>query len=51
MSKKLKVGLVGLGGICCGPHMTGYGTMDNVEIVAICDIVPEKIEAFKQLMK
>ena len=48
MSEKLKVGLVGLGGICCGPHMTGYGTMDNVEIVAICDIVPEKIEAFKK---
>ena len=48
MSEKLKVGLIGLGGICCGPHMTGYGIMDNVEIVAICDIVPEKIETFKE---
>ncbi len=48
MSKKLKVGLIGLGGICRGPHMTGYETMENVEIVAICDIVPEKIDTFKE---
>lgn len=48
MSEKLKVGLIGLGGICGGPHMTGYDTMDNVEIVAICDIIPEKIDKFKE---
>lgn len=47
MSKKLKVGLIGLGGICRTAHMLGYEKMDNTEIVAICDIVPEKIEAFK----
>ncbi len=47
MSKKLKVGLIGLGGIMRGAHMPGYARMDDVEITAICDIVPEKIESFK----
>ncbi|MEE1224452.1 MAG: Gfo/Idh/MocA family oxidoreductase [Clostridia bacterium] len=48
MSKKLKVGIIGLGGICKGAHMLGYKEMDNVEIVAVCDILPEKIEAYKK---
>ena len=48
MSKKLKVGIIGLGGICKGAHMPGYKEMDNVEIVAVCDILPEKIEAYKK---
>jgi hypothetical protein len=47
MANKLKVGLIGLGGIMKGAHMPGYARMDDVEITAICDIVPEKIEAFK----
>ena len=48
MSKKLKVGLIGLGGIMKNAHMAGYRNMtDLVEIVAICDILPEKIEVFK----
>lgn len=48
MSKKLKVGLIGLGGIMGHAHMAGYKTMNNVEIAAICDIKPEKIEFFKR---
>lgn len=48
MEKKLKVGLIGLGGICRIAHMPGYKDFDNVEIVAICDILPEKIESFKE---
>jgi len=48
MNKKLKVGLIGLGGICRGAHMPGYEKLDNIDIVAICDIVPEKIETFKE---
>jgi len=47
MNNKLKVGLIGLGGIMTCAHMPGYRAMDNVEIVAICDILPEKIEAFR----
>ena len=48
MKKTYKVGLIGLGGIAKGAHMTAYQRMDNVEVVAICDIVPEKIENFKE---
>lgn len=48
MKKKLKVGLIGLGGICSNAHMQGYLKMDNVEIAAICDILPERIERFVQ---
>ena len=46
MDKKLKIGLIGAGGIATGCHMPGYAHMDNVEIVAICDI---KIEKAKKL--
>ncbi len=48
MEKNLKVGIIGLGGICKAVHMPAYQTMKNVEIAAICDIVPEKISAFKE---
>ena len=49
MEKKLKVGLIGLGGIMTSAHMPGYKDFCDVEIAAICDIVPEKIEAFKKM--
>lgn len=49
MSKKVKVGLIGLGGICRWAHMPAYLKMDEVEIAAICDILPEKIESFKEM--
>ena len=48
MDKKLKVGLIGLGGICRYSHMKFYKKAPDVKIVAICDIIPEKIEAFKE---
>ena len=48
MEKNLKVGLIGLGGIMRGSHMPGYEQLPNVEIAAICDINPEKIESFKK---
>ena len=48
MRKTYKVGIIGLGGIAKGAHMTAYKRMDNVKVVALCDIVPEKIEAFKK---
>ena len=49
MSKKVKVGLIGLGGICRWADMPAYLKMDEVEIAAICDILPEKIESFKEM--
>lgn len=45
MDRKLKVGIIGLGKMC---HMPIYRDMDNVEVVAICDILPEKITALKE---
>ena len=48
MHKTYKVGLIGLGGIAKAAHMSAYGRMNNVELAAICDIVPSKIEAFKE---
>lgn len=47
MKNKLKVGLIGLGGICLYAHMPAYLKTENVEISAICDILPEKIAFFK----
>lgn len=43
-SKKLKVGIIGCGGIANGKHMPGLHKLGNVEMVAFCDIVKEKAE-------
>ncbi|MBQ4110253.1 MAG: Gfo/Idh/MocA family oxidoreductase [Clostridia bacterium] len=40
--KKLKIALIGAGGIATTAHAPGYENMDNVEIVAVCDIVEAK---------
>lgn len=45
MSKKLKIAVIGAGGIAKGAHLPGYAKMDNVEIVAICDILKDRAEA------
>ncbi len=50
MSKKLKIGLIGTGGICRGCHIPGYQSApDQCEIVYACD-VNEKVakEAAKE---
>jgi len=44
MEKKLKIAVIGAGGIATYAHMPGYTRMDNVEIVAICDIKRDKAE-------
>lgn len=43
----LKVGLVGVGGIS-GAHIPAWDEMDNAELVAICDIRPERMEKYPQ---
>lgn len=47
MEKKLKVGLVGCGGMG-NVHCDAYKWMQNVEVVALCDIVIDKAEAYKK---
>ena len=42
MSKKLKIAIIGAGGIARTSHLPAYKNMDNVELVAICDIIEER---------
>ena len=44
MGKKLKIAVIGAGGIARGCHLPGYSRMDNVELVAICDIIRSKAQ-------
>ncbi|PWM47316.1 MAG: oxidoreductase [Clostridiales bacterium] len=44
MDKKLKVGIIGCGGIANGKHMPSLHKIPEVEMVAFCDIVVERAE-------
>ena len=48
MSKKLKIGVVGCGGIARVAHLPAYMKMDNVEVVAFCDILEDRAENFRE---
>ena len=43
--EKLKIGIIGCGGIANGKHMPTLAKMKDVEMVAFCDIVRERAEA------
>ena len=45
MEKKLiKVGIIGCGGIANGKHMPSLAKVENCQMVAFCDIIPERAE-------
>ncbi len=44
MSKKLRIAVIGTGGIARNCHLPAYANMDNVEVVAVCDILPERVK-------
>ena len=44
----VRIGIVGAGKICQGPHMGAYDKIDNVEIVSICDINENRLEEAKK---
>ena len=44
MSQKLKIAIIGAGGICKYAHAPAYLNMDNVEIVGVCDLVEERAQ-------
>lgn len=48
MDKKLKIAVIGAGGIASFAHMPGYANMKNVEVVALCDINLEKAKAMAE---
>jgi predicted dehydrogenase len=41
---KLRIGIIGCGGIANGKHMPSLKTLSNVEMVAFCDLVIEKAQ-------
>ena len=42
--EKIKVGVIGCGGIGCGAHIPCYAANDAVEIKYFCDIIPERAQ-------
>jgi len=44
---KLRIGIIGCGGIANGKHMPALSRQQNAEMVAFCDIIPERAEAAK----
>lgn len=42
----LKVGLIGVGGIS-GAHIPAWDAMEDVELCALCDVRPERMEEYK----
>ena len=45
MTRTVKIGIIGCGGIANGKHMPALAKLDNVELVAFCDIIVEPAEA------
>jgi predicted dehydrogenase len=44
MGKKLKVGIIGCGGIAGQKHLPAITKINEVELTAFCDIIPERAE-------
>ena len=44
MAKKLKYGIIGCGGIANGKHLPSIHKLDDIDIVAFCDILPDRAE-------
>jgi len=51
MSKKLKVGIVGCGAIATAKYHKALTNIPEAELVAFCDIIPEKAEKLRNLFK
>ena len=44
MERTVRIGIIGCGGIANGKHMPSLAKLKNVEMVAFCDIIPERAE-------
>ena len=44
VKEKLRVGIIGCGGIAFGKHMPSLAKLGNVEMVAFCDIIEERAQ-------
>ncbi len=45
MSKKIRVAIVGAGGVAKGAHAPAYAQLENVTLVAVCDLIKEKADS------
>lgn len=48
MSKELRIGLIGCGNISMSAHLGNYQGIENVKVVALCDIRPERFDVAKE---
>ena len=48
MADKVRIGIIGCGGIANGKHMPSLKKLGNVEMVAFCDIVVERAQKAKE---
>lgn len=48
MVRKVRIGIIGCGGIANGKHLPSLSKLNNVELVAFCDIEVEKAEKASQ---
>jgi len=46
MARTVRVGIIGAGNIAASAHVPGYRATPDVEIAAVCDVVPGKAAAF-----
>jgi len=44
MAQKLRIGIIGCGGIANGKHMPSLAKLNNAEMVAFCDLVEERAQ-------
>ena len=47
MQDKIRIGIIGCGGIANGKHMPALSQLDDVEMVAFCDLIEERAEKAK----
>jgi predicted dehydrogenase len=47
MGKKMRVGIIGCGGISGGKHLPAIRKQGNIEVVAFCDKIMERAEEFR----
>jgi predicted dehydrogenase len=51
MGKKVKVGIIGCGAIAEQKYHLAISSIPEAEVVAFCDIIPEKAEALRKMFK
>ena len=48
---KLQIGIIGCGGIANGKHMAHLAKLNDIEMVAFCDIVEKRAKRLLKIME